>query len=202
MPPSPPPHAIILAGPNGAGKSTLAPLLLAREFGVRTFVNADVIAQGLAGFDPASAAVRAGRIMLERLAELRNERKDFAFETTLSGLAHRRTVLDLHEAGYATHLVYLWVSDPDAAVERVRVRVRLGGHDVPEYDVRRRFFRSIRNFEHVYRRTVTFWRVYDSLASVGQDEPKLIARGEGESVLEMRDPDAWDQIQAQAARTE
>lgn len=134
-----PPQAVIIAGPNGAGKSTLAPLLLAREFSISTFVNADVIAQGLAGFDPASAAIRAGRIMLDRLRELREARSDFAFETTLSGLAHRRTVLDLNDAGYETHLVFLWVPVPDVSVDRVRLRVTMGGHDVPEEDVRRRF---------------------------------------------------------------
>ena len=57
------PHAVIVAGPNGAGKSTLAPRLLAEEFGIRIYVNSDVIAQGLAAFDPASAGIRAGRIM-------------------------------------------------------------------------------------------------------------------------------------------
>jgi predicted ABC-type ATPase len=139
------PHAVILAGPNGAGKSTLAPWLLAGELGVRTFVNADVIAQGLAGFDPASAAIEAGRIMLRRLDEMRRAGADFAFETTLSGLAHRRTIRRLHESGYETHLVYLWLPSPDTAVERVRTRVRLGGHDVPERDVRRRYARSLRN---------------------------------------------------------
>ena len=79
------PHAVIVAGPNGAGKSTLAPRLLAEEFDVSLYVNADVIAQGLAGFDPGSVAVRAGRIMLERIAELHRERASFAVESTISG---------------------------------------------------------------------------------------------------------------------
>ena len=141
----PRPHAVIIAGPNGAGKTTLAPHLLAGELGVRTFVNVDILAQGLAGFDPASAAVQAGRVMHRWLDELRRARVDFAFETTLSGLSLRRTIADLHAADYRTFLVYFWLSDPETAVERVRGRVRLGGHDVPERDVRRRFFRSVHN---------------------------------------------------------
>ncbi len=98
---------------------------------MRTFVNADVIAQGLAGFDPASAAIEVGRIMLRRLDELRRAGVDFASETTFSGLAHRRAIRRLHESEYETHLVYPWLPSPDTAVERVRTRVRLGGHDVP-----------------------------------------------------------------------
>lgn len=72
----PRPHAVVVAGPNGAGKSTLAPSLLAQEFNVWLYVNADVIAQGLAGFDSASGAARAGRIMLERIGQLHRERGD------------------------------------------------------------------------------------------------------------------------------
>ncbi len=79
------PSLIVLAGPNGAGKTTAARTLLAETLQVMTFVNADVIAQGLAGFDPESAALEASRIMLERLHALAEQRADFAFETTLAG---------------------------------------------------------------------------------------------------------------------
>ncbi|HEY7308078.1 MAG TPA: AAA family ATPase [Gemmataceae bacterium] len=80
-----PPTVIVLGGPNGAGKSTAARTLLAETLRIMTFVNADVIAQGLAGFDPDSAAIEASRIMLERLHSLAEQRADFAFETTLAG---------------------------------------------------------------------------------------------------------------------
>jgi predicted ABC-type ATPase len=62
-----PPQAVILGGPNGAGKTTSARTILAESLRLMTFVNADVIAQGLAGFAPDSAALEASRIMLERL---------------------------------------------------------------------------------------------------------------------------------------
>jgi predicted ABC-type ATPase len=153
------PHAVIVAGPNGAGKSTLAPELLAKEFEDRIYVNSDVIAQGLAGFDPVSAGIRAGRIMHERLEELRAERASFAVESTISGRSLQRVIQKLVESGYKTLLIYLWLPEPELAVERVRNRVRLGGHDVPEADVRRRFYRSMVNFEKVYRRITHEWRV-------------------------------------------
>ena len=46
------PHLIVIAGPNGAGKSTTAPSLLKGTLEVTEFVNADLIAQGLSGFQP------------------------------------------------------------------------------------------------------------------------------------------------------
>ena len=53
----------------------------------------------------------------------------------------------------------------------------------------------MRNFELVYRRIVTRWRVYHGVRSPG--ELPLIARGSGELVREVLDPAAWKEIQAQ-----
>ena len=78
------PTVAVIAGPNGAGKSTAAPILLPQILGVMEFVNADVIARGLSEFQPESAALEAGRIMLRRLDELAAARVSFAFETTLA----------------------------------------------------------------------------------------------------------------------
>jgi len=75
---------VVIAGPNGAGKSTSAPFLLKGALGVLEFVNADQIAAGLSPYAPEKVAFEAGRIMLERLRELRAHGQDFAFETTLS----------------------------------------------------------------------------------------------------------------------
>lgn len=49
-------HVVVIAGPNGAGKSTAAPALLQGALGVRDFVNADVIAQGLSAFESEAVA--------------------------------------------------------------------------------------------------------------------------------------------------
>ena len=59
------PSVVILGGPNGAGKSTAAPHLLRGTLRVDEFVNTDTIAQGLSAFRPDTAAVEAGRVMLQ-----------------------------------------------------------------------------------------------------------------------------------------
>lgn len=79
---------IIIAGPNGAGKTTFAREFLPNEAGCPVFVNADLIAAGLAPFAPQTAAVQAGRLMLGELQRHFNNRESFAFETTLSGKAY------------------------------------------------------------------------------------------------------------------
>lgn len=79
----------MIAGPNGAGKTTFARQYLP-EHGVIHFVNADLIASGLAPLKPEMAAIAAARLLLKELDRLAAERIDFAFETTLSGMSNLR----------------------------------------------------------------------------------------------------------------
>src|SRR5262245_38630397 len=126
------PTVIVLAGPNGAGKTTSSKSLLAETLGVFTYVNADVIAQGLAGVAPETAALEAGRIMHRRLRELAERRVDFAFETTLAAKTYGPWLKELKASGYYFHLTYFWLANVDVAISRVAARVRSGGHDIPE----------------------------------------------------------------------
>ena len=64
------PRILIIAGPNGAGKTTFAREFLPNEAGCPVFVNADLIAAGLAPFAPETAAVQTARLMLQELALL------------------------------------------------------------------------------------------------------------------------------------
>ena len=73
------PRVIIIAGPHGAGKTTFAREFLPREAACPVFVNADLIAAGIAPFAPENAALRAGRLMLEELAHHFAARISFAF---------------------------------------------------------------------------------------------------------------------------
>src|SRR5271166_2083441 len=110
------PTVIVLAGPNGSGKTTAASKLLPDVLGVVEFVNADTIAQGLAAFRPELVALEAGAIMLSRLHRLAEQRRTFAFETTLAGRSLATWLAQLVASGYEFHLVYLWLPSPDLAV--------------------------------------------------------------------------------------
>jgi predicted ABC-type ATPase len=181
--------AVVLAGPNGAGKSTTAPYLLKDALAVHEFVNADTIAQGLSAYRPEAAAITAGRVMLERLRTLSSMRRDFAFETTLSGRSHVRWLRDLRASGYRTHLVFLALPSADLAIARVADRVRRGGHHVPDVVVRRRFIAGLRNLFSVYMDAVDSWTIYDNADVVS---PRLVAsRAVGGSVI-VADVDAWN----------
>jgi len=138
----------IIAGPNGVGKTTFARKFLPKYANCRNFVNADLIAQGLAPFSPEAAAIRAGRLMLDEIRSLRKRGVSFGFETTLSGRGYLKLIRELKAKGYQIHIFFLSVENVDVTLARIRERVLKGGHDVPEPAVRRRFNRSIGHFFH------------------------------------------------------
>ena len=144
------PYVIVVAGPNGAGKSTAAPRLLRDALEVTEFVNADAIAAGMSAFRPESVAIAAGRIMLRRMRALAAARENFAFETTLASRSFAAWLPKLQGGGYRLHLLFLWLRSPELAVSRVAGRVRLGGHDVAEAVVRRRYRAGLQNLFHLY----------------------------------------------------
>ena len=116
---------VIIAGPNGAGKTTFAREFLPNEADCPVFVNADLIAAGLAPFSPEVAAVRAGRLMLEEIDNHVRRGESFAFETTLSGLMYARLIPKWRALGYRVKLIYLSLPDSQMAVERENLALRL-----------------------------------------------------------------------------
>ena len=123
---------IIIAGPNGAGKTTFARDFLPAEAKTLRFINADLIAAGLAPFNPESAAFKAGRLMLEEIDECVDAGHSFAFETTLSGLVYMKKIAVWQAHGYQVKLWFLSLPNEDIAVSRVASRVLQGGHNIPE----------------------------------------------------------------------
>jgi len=140
------PLCVVIAGPNGAGKTTFARRYLSSIVKIENFVNADLIAAGLSPLAPSSAALRAGRLVLQEIDRLARARESFAFESTLSGRAYEKRLKRLKRLGYRIEIVFLRVASPQLALRRIAARVRQGGHDVPKADVVRRFKRGWANF--------------------------------------------------------
>jgi len=163
----------IVAGPNGAGKTTFAREFLPFYAKCPNFVNADLIAQGLSPFEPRSAAMKAGKLVLSRIKELADSSTDFGFETTLSGRTNLRLFRHLKSAGYKLHIFFLWIPGAALAISRIRDRVASGGHHVPIEDVKRRFDRSIANFFGLYKPLADSWILFNNAGA----KPVLIAKG-------------------------
>lgn len=165
-------NVYIIAGPNGAGKTTFAKMFLPEYVNCPNFVNADLIASGLAPFEPRAAAIKAGKLVLQQIHEFAERGADFAFETTLAGTSYARLLKELKKERYHIHLFLLWIPSPDLAIQRIKDRVKDGGHDVPAEDVKRRFFRGINNFFKIYEPILDSWMMFDN----SKAKPVLIAK--------------------------
>ena len=164
---------LIIAGPNGAGKTTFAREFLLNEGNCPTFVNADLIAEGLNPLQPEEEAVAAGRMMLNMIRDYVGRGRSFAFETTLSGRTYARMIPQWQAQGYRVRLFFLRLPTPEVAIARVAKRVATGGHNIPDDVVRRRLQAGWYNFEHIYRDLVDEWAVYDGTGS----PPVFLAEG-------------------------
>ena len=151
------PTLYIIAGPNGSGKTTLAKELI-EEDGL-DFLNADEIAKSINPQDISKAYMQAGREFFKRLNEILIEKKSVVLETTLSGKYHNRVIENFKKNGYMVELHFIFLDNPQICIERIKNRVLKGGHNVPNDDVVRRFFRGKKNFMEV-KKNVSYWELY------------------------------------------
>ncbi|MBD5389176.1 AAA family ATPase [bacterium] len=161
----------IIAGPNGSGKTTLAKELV-REDKI-TFLNADELAKS----HKDTLGIKAGRLLLDKLTALLNDRVPIVWESTISGNLHRRVIERARKAKYEIIFIYVFLESVEQNLERIKQRVALGGHNVPDCDVRRRYGRSLNNFWSVIP-MVSYWELYYN----GGTSYKIVARGKGEFV--------------------
>ena len=166
----------LIAGANGSGKTTLARELLEGED--IPFLNADEIAQKLCPRNIKEVQITAGKKMFALLDTYAKNNQSFALETTLSGNLYTKIINKLKENGYRVHLVYVFLDNPELCIERIKIRVKEGGHYIPNGNVIRRYRRSVRNFWQIYRTMVDDWTLYYN----GPQKALLIAAGEGDKI--------------------
>ena len=152
----------IIAGCNGAGKTTASFSILPEILDCKEFVNADEIAKGLSPFQPEKVSFEAGRIMLHRISELLNQHENFAFETTLSTRSYKHRILEAKLKNYNVTLLFFWLKNPELAKERVKTRVKEGGHNIPEDIIERRYYNGIKNLFEIYLSIVDQVLIFDN----------------------------------------
>ena len=115
------------------------------------------MARGLSPLDPSLIAFRAGRLLLEEARSLNAAKASFAIQSTLSGKTDIALLREAKARGYRILMHYIVIGSATQAVARVALRVKLGGHHVPEDDIRRRYERSLRHFLEDYLPLADEW---------------------------------------------
>lgn len=176
----------LVVGPNGAGKSTFVELTLAPLLPRSVFVNADEIARRRWPDDPAAHSYEAARVAADTRLRLIELGRSFVAETVFSHPSKLELIDAAQRAGYTvvTHALLV----PEAlAVQRVRHRVRAGGHDVPEDKIRQRFQRLWALVVAAILRSDSA-TVYDNSAVRG---PRIVAQMAGGLVIGSPTWPAW-----------
>ena len=170
----------VLAGVTGAGKSSIGGAHL-REHGAEYF-NPDEVARtamaaspGLGQRDANAFAWQEGKRRLEAAIA---DGSAFTFETTLGGETITRLLVEAAIQGAVVRIWFAGLESVELHLQRVAARVKKGGHDIPESDIRRRWVGSHANLIRLIPH-VTDLRVYDN--SVERDpatgappEPRLV----------------------------
>lgn len=172
------PVLYVLAGVNGAGKSSVGGHLLERA-GL-TWFDPDTFARELMAetrCDQTEANAAAWQEGIRRLDEAVANGAHYAFETTLGG----RTVSTRINAASRTHDVLMWfcgLSSPELHLARVKARVAVGGHDIPEAKIRERYPAALENLIALMP-YLAHLQVYDNSAEAAPGaaipEPTLVA---------------------------
>lgn len=179
----------IIAGPNGAGKTTASTFLLPDVFNTDIFINADIIAAQLNPSNPEAVAIRAGRIMLERIQETLATMQTFAIETTLATKSYLNLVSRAQLLGYEVVLYFFYLPSAEMAKERVKLRVSKGGHNIPPDVIERRYAAGIKNFFE-YMLKVDQWFIYKN----DYTPPESIAEGELDGRTIVFNLELWEQL--------
>lgn len=154
-------EVIIIAGANGSGKTTFAKSC-EKKYPFE-FVNADEIALGIGPKDISHSKIEAGKLFFEKISELLKRDQNFIIESTLSGRTLSGMIEQMKKRGYSITIIYIFLESAVTCIERIKERVLKGGHDVPEADVVRRFYRSKKNFWSLYKELADKWHlIYNS----------------------------------------
>lgn len=159
------PAFLIVGGPNGSGKSSAYQDTDIEANGRSVWIiNPDLLTARIREVESLEL-LEANRAAVERIEAWLDAsidvHKTVGVETVLSTAKYRRLVTKAKAHGYEVWLIYVVLDSPDRNVERVRLRVRKGGHDVPENKIRERYARSLAQFPWFLEQADRAW-IYDN----------------------------------------
>ncbi|HEY8968704.1 MAG TPA: zeta toxin family protein, partial [Puia sp.] len=120
--------------------------------------------------------------------QLADDYEDFSIETTLASRSYIKFIKECQAKGYVVILIFFYLDSWEQARQRVEQRVSEGGHDIPEMDIERRYYRGIKNLTE-YIETVDNWYVYDN--SKGKHLPIAKRVGKNEIIANF---EKWKKI--------
>lgn len=168
---------IVVGGANGVGKTTFA-YQYREEYRI-DYLGADEIAARIAISEGGNVEMKAGKEFFRRLDDYLSRSESVIIESTLSGLGLVKRLERFKAKGYSVHIIYAFLDNSNMCKNRIKARVKKGGHHVAPIDVDRRYHRSLRNFRRSYQPLADTWQILYT----GFRRPIEIAIGESAKIL-------------------
>jgi predicted ABC-type ATPase len=180
----------IIAGPNGSGKTTFANKNYSQSIENNLFLNADLIAKEISPNDVNKADILAARKFLNRLDKCFSGNNSVVIETTLAGKSLLRRIAIARQQGFLVRLIFLWIKSIELCDFRVKLRVTLGGHNIPLDVIGRRYVRGLENLP-MYLNAVDEYEVFEA-----SEMPVLIFNKSIDSTTSVIDKSLFDELQS------
>lgn len=165
------PRLWIVAGPNGSGKTSTYDNADIEDFGRSVWIiNPDALAKRIGdieGLDPVPANIEAVERIERWLYASIEAHQTVGVETVLSTSKYRRLVLEAKKRKFTIRLIYVLLNSPELNIERVRLRVAKGGHDVPTDKILERRERSLAQLPWFLAQADDAW-LFDNSAEIPQ----------------------------------
>ncbi|MGD0025860.1 MAG: AAA family ATPase [Xanthobacteraceae bacterium] len=163
----------MVAGPNGSGKTSIYDNADIEDFGPSVWIiNPDALAKRIRDIErrgPLAANLEAVRRIEMWLYASIQAHQTVGVETVLSTPKYRRLVRAAKKRKFTIRLIYVLLNSPQLNVDRVRLRVAKGGHDVPTEKILERRERSLGQLPWFLRQADDAW-LFDNSG----DKPQLI----------------------------
>ncbi len=179
----------IVAGCNGAGKTTASYSILPDILKCHDFINADEIARGLSPLNPDKSKIMAAKLMLQKIDAHLKDGINFAIETTLATKSYKNVVKRAHLKGYKVILMFFYLNSDELAIQRVKIRVSEGGHNIPTDVIVRRYHRGLKNFFNLFDDLVDEWMLINNS---GNPYQVIASKTMGEKQIFI--PDLWQKL--------
>jgi predicted ABC-type ATPase len=178
------PRLWIVAGPNGSGKTSIYDKADIEDFGRSVWIiNPDALAKRIAdveGLEPVPANLEAVRRIEQWLYASIEAHQTVGVETVLSTPKYRSLVLAAKQRRFTIRLIYVVLNSPELNIERVRLRVAKGGHNVPSDKIVERRGRSLRQLPWFLAQADDAWLFDNS----GEKPQSIGTKSKGEIKLQ------------------
>lgn len=139
----------IFSGVNGVGKTTMYKSVYYDENKDEKRINTDEMVASIGSWSDSNLQMKCAREAVKLIREYINNGISFNQETTLTGNSIVKNIINAKEKGFYVVINYIGVESPEIAKERVKIRVSKGGHGIPDEDIERRYYESLKNLQRV-----------------------------------------------------